>query len=174
MNEATTAAEIIDGIIELEGQQGYAVDGDSGGRTAWGISERAHPEAWADGPPTKQVARSIYEREYLSPWLWVPDYRLKAMLVDWSVTSGVRTATRGLQSAVAAKVDGVIGPDTKRLTVAALNAGRPVFGDVLRARAEHYMDIALNERRLRVLTATGTPLQIRFLRGWLRRVLDFV
>lgn len=171
-----TELEIVEDVLNREGWNGpdFLDAGDKGGRTAWGISERAHPEAWRHGPPSKDQARAIYIAQYIAPWAWVPDDRLRALLVDWTVTSGLSAATRGLQAAVTASVDGVLGPETKRLTLAAVNAGRPVVASVVRARAEHYMAIALDEPRLRTLLNTGAPLQLRFLRGWLRRTLEFV
>lgn len=171
-----TDAQVIDDILEREGWNGptFLDAGDKGGRTAWGISERAHPWAWKDGPPSKEAARAIYAAQYLAPWQWVPEDRTRALLVDWTVTSGASAVTRGLQRVVGAAVDGVLGPETKRLTLAAVNAGRPVAAGVVKARAEHYMAIALDEPRLRVIMNGGPPLQLRFLRGWLRRTLEFV
>lgn len=170
-----TDLEIVESVLAREGWNGpdFLDAGDRGLRTAWGISERAHPEAWKHGPPSKDQARAIYLTQYVSPWLWVPDDRLRALLVDWTVTSGHRAAVKGLQAAVSATTDGIVGPDTRRLTLAAINAGRPVVAGVIKARAEHYMAIALNEPRLRALMNVGTPLQLRFLRGWIRRVLEF-
>ena len=170
-----TDLEIVERVLAREGWNGpdFLDAGDRGLRTAWGISERAHPDAWTHGPPSKDQARAIYLAQYVTPWRWIPDARLRALLVDWTVTSGHRAAARGLQGAVGAAVDGIVGPDTTRRTVAAVNAGRPVVADVIRARAEHYMAIALDEPRLRALLQVGTPLQVRFLRGWIRRTLEF-
>lgn len=169
-----TDTELIDQILIREGWNGpsFLDAGDRGGRTSWGISERAHPEAWRHGPPSKELARAIYAAQYVAPWAWVPDEALRGLLADWTVTSGLRAATRGLQDAVDATVDGIVGPETRRLVLAAVNAGRPVHADVLRASAEHYMAIALDEPMLKTLMAAGKPLQLRFLRGWLRRVLQ--
>lgn len=168
--------EIVEDILNREGWNGptFLDAGDRGLRTAWGISERAHPDAWQHGPPSKDQARAIYLQRYVEPWAWVPDDKVRAFLVDWMVTSGGRPVVKALQATVGAKVDGILGPETKRLTLAAVNAGRPVLPDLIRARAEHYMAIALDEPRLRVLMNTAQPLQIRYLRGWLRRTLSFL
>ena len=170
-----TDLQIVEDVLTREGWNGpdFLDAGDKGGRTSWGISERAHPDAWKHGPPSKDQARAIYLQQYVEPWAWVPDDRLRALLVDWTVTSGIRRVVRALQAAVVADVDGELGPDTRRLTLAAVNAGRPVAANVLRARVEHVMSIALDEPRLKVLLSTGAPLQARYLRGWIRRALEF-
>jgi len=49
----------------LRYEGGYSNDPDDpGGRTIYGISERAHPEAWKHGPPTFEQAAAIYRRDY--------------------------------------------------------------------------------------------------------------
>ena len=56
--------KIIDDVLEREG--GAAVTNlpeDRGGRTQYGISERFHKDAWADGKVTKAEARTIYEQK---------------------------------------------------------------------------------------------------------------
>lgn len=171
-----TDLEIVEAVLEREGWNGpdFLDAGDRGLRTAWGVSERAHPEAWQHGPPSKDQARAIYLQRYVEPWAWVPDDKVRAFLVDWMVTSGARPVVKALQATVGAKVDGILGPETKRLTLAAVNAGRPVLPDLIRARAEHYMAIALDEPQLKVLMKVGRPMQIKWLRGWLRRTLEFV
>lgn len=47
-------------ILKFEGR--YTVD--QGGRTMWGISEKANPEAWRNGPPTLDEAIAIYKHKY--------------------------------------------------------------------------------------------------------------
>ena len=171
-----TDLQIVEEILNREGWNGptFFQSGDRGGRTAWGISEKAHPDEWRNGPPSRERARAIYIAEYVTPWIWIHDDRLRALLVDWSVTSGHGNVTRGLQGAVKADVDGELGPETMRLTLAAINAGRPVLADVIRARAEFHMRTALDEPRMRQLLSVGQPMQAKWLRGWIRRTLEFV
>lgn len=85
-----TVEEIIEGVLlsEGEGKPPYLVAGDKGGRTSWGISERAHPWAWKDGPPSKGLAKEIYRREYAAPWVLVTNDPLRAQLTDISVLHG--------------------------------------------------------------------------------------
>jgi lysozyme family protein len=89
-----TSDEIIDGILEREGEgtPPYTTPGDHGGRTRWGISERAHPEAWRAGPPSEDQARKIYEAEYVRPFLGVKNDPLRNQLVDIAVLHGMSTA----------------------------------------------------------------------------------
>lgn len=55
--------EALDFVLKWEG--GYVDDpGDPGGETIYGISRRAHPEAWKNGPPSKEHAARIYREEY--------------------------------------------------------------------------------------------------------------
>ena len=50
---------IIDNVIAAEGGSTATNDpADGGGRTQYGISERANPEAWADGKVTAEEARA--------------------------------------------------------------------------------------------------------------------
>ena len=49
-------------LDELEGG-GFVGDDNGAGRAQWGITERSHPEAWADGKIDRNEARAIY-RQY--------------------------------------------------------------------------------------------------------------
>lgn len=100
-----TVDDIIDQILEAEGPgdpaRNYLAPNDRGGRTNWGISEKAHPEEWADGKvPSKERARAIYAAVYAAPWTSVQDERLRAQLVDMTVLHGQGNTWRILQAAV--------------------------------------------------------------------------
>lgn len=105
-----------------------AAPNDPGGRTDYGISERAHPDVWADGAVTPDEVWSIYHTHY-----WLPvkgqqftDRRLALEVFDFAVNAGVKTASRELQRAYNAIFpertqlveDGIIGP----VTLGAVNA----------------------------------------------------
>ena len=169
-------------IIEREGRTFSNRSADKGGPTKFGVTQ-ATLARWRGSPVTVEdvraltepEARRIYAAEYLRPWAWLPDERLRVLLVDWTVTSGLDDPTRGLQVAVHATLDGVLGAQTKRLAMAALEHDTgEVYRTVLIQRAELYMRIALDEPRLRVLMNAAQPLQVTFLRGWIRRVLAFI
>lgn len=119
-----TAEEIIEGILEREGPGAppYWRPGDAGGRTAFGISERAHPEAWLDGPPSRETARAIYRAVYVAPFdslVGRVGEPLRVALIDDAVMSGVVTVIKRLQvvlgglTANGIKIDGILGPNTR-------------------------------------------------------------
>lgn len=80
-------------VLEREG--GY-VDhpADRGGKTIYGISERSHPDAWADGPPTLQEAVAIYKEEYWNKIAGIEDMSQASALIvfDLAVNSGAGRA----------------------------------------------------------------------------------
>ena len=135
---------------------------DAGGRTQWGISERANPEAWADGQVTEQEARDIYERKYVrSPGFSnIHDFKLKHLLVDFGVNSGPTIAVKALQDAVGATPDGILGPDT----LAKLDAldAKLVTNRVVDARLRLIGRIVSKDWK-----------QAKFCGGWIGRALDF-
>jgi lysozyme family protein len=173
-----TDAQILDRILRYEG--GF-VDhpADRGSATNRGIT-LATLASWRRRPVsveelrdlTIEETRDIYAQRYLAPWAWVPDGRLRAQLVDWYVTSSPKAVISGLQRAVRAGVDGILGPETKRLTLGAITRGENLSHELMRQRVEYYLSLALDEPRLQVLMRGGPPLQIAFLRGWLRRAVD--
>jgi lysozyme family protein len=93
-----TAHDILEGILAREGPgvPPYLDPHDAGGRTSWGISERAHPEAWQPGPPTRDEARALYTRNYVAPFDFVQqagcDDRLRVQLIDFGVNAGLAEA----------------------------------------------------------------------------------
>jgi lysozyme family protein len=110
-----TDSDIINGILDREGWNGpdFLDKDDRGGRTSWGISERAHPEAWRNGPPSRELAAALYYAEYVLPWRWVEYDPLRAQLIDMTVLHGYPNAVRLLQRTVGETVDGVLGPRTR-------------------------------------------------------------
>ena len=130
---------------------------DSGGKTAYGISQY-HPAAWADGEVTRREAAAIYKRDY---WdgrgcdrLPLP---LGVALFDGEVNHRPRTASRLLQSAIGVTVDGYVGPKT----AAAARAANPaiVLDRYLARRAELYQDIVKADSS-----------QAAFIEGWYWRL----
>lgn len=137
------------------GHEGGYVDhpSDPGGRTKYGISQRAYPN---EDIPNLTLARAkeIYKRDY---WDKVrgdelPD-AIALQVFDAAVNQGVRSAIRMLQGAVGVNVDGVYGP----VTHAAVWRTNPVL-----------LAIRFNASRLEFLTTL--PHWAQFGRGWARRV----
>lgn len=106
---------VLEFTLKMEG--GFSNNpADPGGRTIYGISERAHPELWKKGTPTLDDAKRLYRAKY---WDAVHGDQLPprtAMaLFDFTVHSGEGTAGKALQRLVKAPVDGDVGPTTARL-----------------------------------------------------------
>jgi lysozyme family protein len=164
----------IDEIIRKEGGATETNDPlDSGGRTKYGISERAHPEAWADGDVSYTEARDIYEKVYIlaEKFNLILDETLRHQVVDHGVPSGPDTAARMLQQVLGVKVDGQIGPETIKAIRNYPDGklfGVDVPGNVILnlafrdARMLHYATIA--KRR---------PKDLKYLLGWIKRAQEF-
>lgn len=167
-------SDFIDEIIRREGGDKETNDpADSGGRTKFGISERAHPEAWADGDVTRPESRAIYEQVYVTAEKFhlLPDEFLKHQVIDHGVPSGPDTAARMLQTVVGVPADGIIGPKT----LAAITAfpdgtlfGVPVPGRVL-------LNLAFRDARMLAYAslAKRRPKDLKYLLGWLKRAMEF-
>jgi lysozyme family protein len=154
--------EIIDQVILNEGGATATNNpADRGGRTQFGISERANPQAWLDGKVTEDEARAIYEQKYLKGpgFDQIHDSRLQAQLVDYGVVSGPFVAIQKLQDALGLTTDGVLGPHT----LAAANANPRANQALVKARV---MMIARIVQK--------NPSQVQFLAGWLARALEFL
>mgnify|MGYP001587757255 FL=1 len=160
----TTIKDIVDDVIQREGGAAVTNDPtDRGGRTQYGISEKSHPDAWADGRVTEEEARAIYEKKYViyPGFDKVQDDRLRAHLVDFGVNSGPQVAVSKLQEILGVVVDGVLGVRT----LEALNARR---ADDLNNR--------LVASRVRMIgrIVSKVPSQLKWLNGWLDRSLSFM
>lgn len=167
-------SDFIDDIIAREGGDKETNNpADSGGRTKFGISEKAHPEAWADGDVSRLEAREIYRRVYILAEKFdrIPNLLLMHQVVDHGVPSGPDTAARMLQQVVGVKIDGEIGAKTIAAIVNYPNGklfGVDVSGSALLnaafrdARILHYATIA--KRR---------PKDLEFLLGWIKRAQEF-
>jgi lysozyme family protein len=166
-----TIEEIISDVIRREGPATNDPD-DRGGRTAYGISERANPEAWADGVVTEAEAREIYERKYVK---WpgfdkVSNIYLKAQLVDFGVNSGPALATMKLQEILNTyewvnpklKVDGALGPKS--------------LNTMLQVGDAKWLNNQLVAARIKMLgrIVSKNPSQLKYINGWLNRALEFL
>lgn len=169
-----------DKLMELEGGGTlHTVEGDPGGMTKWGFSQRANPEVdIAD--LTKLDAMWLFEAKYWTP-LWCGQIEHDQMafeVVEFAFNAGFTPSIRAAQQTLNAvwgieqdgvsyyefdvEVDGRIGP----ATIASLNAlaGRgAVF--VLAWMGQ------FNLLQLRYYRNLRPSLTRRFLVGWTRRVI---
>ena len=140
------------------GHEGGYVDhpSDPGGRTKFGISQRAYPSIDV-AALTLDQARAIYHRDY---WRAAScdsmPARLGIELFDAAVNHGVRPAVRMMQRALGVADDGVVGP----VTIAAAQSVADVSGLLMR----------FHGHRLRLLA--DLPTWPAFGRGWARRVAN--
>jgi len=140
-------------IFEHEGF--YSNDAqDAGGETKYGISKKAYPELDIKNL-TIQHAEFIYENDY---WMkckcaGLPE-QLRLAVFDCAVNQGVTFASKALQAACEAKIDGFIGPKT----LDACNSKNP----------DEVLEEFLKERLHRYLSTKGFE---RFGKGWLNRLI---
>lgn len=161
--------QIIEGIIQAETggdpHGGFTNDPrDAGGRTIWGISERANPGEWANGPPTRERAIEVYYDKYVrGPGFdRVTHPSIQRQLVDFGVTSGPALAITKIQTLVGTEPDGQLGP----VTLAKINSDpQPIRLNNLLALERVMMMGRLVQKR---------PSDVKFLSGWLNRALGFL
>jgi len=156
--------QIINEVIKRETVDGEPTDfpNDPGRRTQYGISEKANPEAWADGKVTKEEAENIYRLKYIEGPRFdtLPEGRFQEFLVDYGVLSGPSYAISKLQEILGVKADGILGP----ITLAALT----------RRDLNEVRDRMIDNRILGLVRIVQKrPYQLEDLFGWIRRTLEF-
>ncbi|MBU1522112.1 MAG: hypothetical protein KJ728_11905 [Alphaproteobacteria bacterium] len=57
-----------DFIVDVLEGSGFIADDNGRGRSQYGITEKSHPEAWADGRLDRSEARRIIQRDYVEPF----------------------------------------------------------------------------------------------------------
>jgi lysozyme family protein len=167
-------SDFIDAIIEAEGGDKETNDpDDSGGRTKYGISEEAHPEAWADGDVSYLEAREIYKRVYILAEHFdkIKDVTLQHQVIDFGVPSGPDRAARMLQQVVGVPVDGQIGPKTLE-AIENYPAGK-LFG--VEVPGKVLLNLAFRNARIMYYAtlAKKRPKDLKFLLGWINRANEF-
>lgn len=140
-------------VLDAEG--GFVDDPrDPGGRTNFGISQRAHPDVNIK-ELTRDQAKAIYRSDY---WDAVSAGELPApvdhVVFDAAVNQGVRAAIKTLQSALGVTTDGIIGPNT--------------LGAVADHDPDQLAERVLGYRAVRY-ARTNNP---AFLRGWFNRLFE--
>lgn len=128
---------------------------DPGGKTKYGISQRAYPNEDIANL-TKERATELYRRDY---WRLIHGdelpFPLAVSVLDAAVNSGVRRSIQWLQNALHIPCDGKIGPQTISAATSCNLAGT----------AQRYADIRLDFLQ-------RDPRWPTFGKGWTRRVQD--
>jgi lysozyme family protein len=162
-----TINDLISGILEREGpnKPPYLDPNDNGGRTAWGMSERAHPELWQPGPPTRDQAfntlKAVYVAPFLSLWSGGLDERIIACLVDDATMRGVPDTVKRFQHVLSETMDGVIGPKTRQAAVS--------------WPPSRLLKAYVVERCVRLARIVQVdPTQAKWIAGWIARALTFL
>ena len=157
-----TIDTLLDEVLAREGSKDTNDPNDSGGRTKFGISQRWHPDAWEDGPPTREAAKEIFFTIYvMKPKLHLvhPEYLL-GQLVDYAGLRGPHRAIVALQHVVDVPEDGLLGP----MTLGAVAAQDP-----------RTVNNAIVDRRVLLMTrlVQQRPKDLVWLYGWVSRALKF-
>lgn len=155
--------------IVLLNEGGYSdVEFDLGGATNYGITQRVYDlYRTKNGKPLQSVmyitqdeVQEIYWDMYWSPMKLdsIDDEASALEIFDMGVNSGIGTAAKMAQRIVNAIPDGVIGPKT---ILAINNYNKDFVTEYKEARRMYYVDIVINR-----------PTNIKFLKGWLKRVYN--
>lgn len=156
----------VEAVIKREG--GYVHHPkDKGGPTKYGITQLTLSN-WLGKPATpsdvakldKATAQRIIESQYAAPFQFLPDSRLKSLLVDASVQHGPQDAIRWLQKAAGVEPDGRLGPQTQEAVQAADPAS--LYESVLMDR--------LGKLHKLSQTSRGRA----FAKGWENRMKEFL
>lgn len=145
--------------VQIAEGRGVHHPADLGGRTDFGITQKFHPQEWADGKVTEAEARGVYARDYWDAGrcgeLPLPQGLL---LFDLLIQHPPAVAARLWQQVLGGlKVDGDIGDKT----VAAGRAAQlpDLVERYFPRRSVHYLDIA-----------RANTSQLVFLQGWMLRL----
>ena len=143
--------------LVLRHEGGYVNDPqDPGGETIYGISRRAHSEAWVDGRPTKEQAAAIYKRDYwdVCGCDYLPE-GVALSVFDFAVNAGNSRAVKTLQRLIGTTADGKCGPMTQA---------------AVRDFDEH--GLIIRYARDRIAFYSGLSTWKRFGGGWSNRAME--
>lgn len=145
---------------------------DMGGETYLGISRRAFPELWVDGPPSPAKAERVYETVfYTSPGLeQIPDPHLREQMFDFGVNAGPVQAIKLLQILVGTAPDGKLGPKT--LAAIPNYPSSTLYGVPISSTLA--LNLAYEAARVLYYAklVRKDPSQAAFINGWLARAVS--
>lgn len=153
--------EVEAGLINTEKQRkavGYVDDPlDRGGETKFGVAKNANSDLDITDLTWAQAKAVYYDRYWLAGACERLNNRIAVLHFDGCVNHGVVRAKKFLQTTIGVNADGIIG----RITLQALASEDPIeiCNRICDLREQFYRDIVTNR-----------PHQVRFLKGWLRRI----
>lgn len=176
-----TIEQAVQDLLLREGENldhNYLTPSDKGGRTSWGISERAYPHEWKHGPPARERAAQIYTELYYTyhsqlgfgfhPSIGSPTWaeELTLQFWDFAITSGPARAAYYLQLTLGVTADSIIGPKTKDAVVrfAEVQGGLRLLNNALVASRLLFIDQLTDHEKS----------QKTFEEGWESRALSFL
>lgn len=163
----------IDKIIRREGSKYTNRPNDRGGPTKYGITlatlrdyrrrqGRIGPvTAWDVQVLTEAEARAIYADIYVKPYEFVRSVKLRELLIDAAVQHWHDDPAKWLQESLGVKVDGKIGPITRRAVD--LADQEKLYRQVLAKRIQYYGELITKDHK-----------QAENAWGWMNRVSEFV
>jgi len=146
-------------VLEQEGMDSDH-SADRGGRTRYGISQKAHPDVDVPGLTREGAAQIYYEHYWRRIWGDELPWPLSLVLFDQAVHSGAPSTVRALQRILGVQVDGIMGPITARA------AKREDLRALLRP--------LIDQRLVQLCRQALEPLQQVFLVGWMRRIASLI
>lgn len=162
-------------LMELEGGgETHTVEGDPGGTTKWGISQRAYPNVDID-TLTREEAIELYRQDYWDAVRGddIPNQRMAEEVFEMAANAGIPSSVRIAQAATndvleashrpfQITVDGVMGPETLHGLETVDSMGRV---------AVLAWDGRFNLRQLKYYRNLDPELVDRFFVGWTRRIV---
>jgi hypothetical protein len=138
-------------------------EGDSGGRTKFGLDSASHPELNLDTLTVEEAGivykRCYWERAHCPEMAWP----LSQIQFDGAVNTGVGQQMKFLQRAVGVNADGAWGPNTKRAMMETINEiGLKALSIFVCDQKETFYRNLVEKK----------PHLGRFLKGWLNRLND--
>lgn len=177
-----TDDQIIDDILEREGEAYTDRPADRGGPTKWGITLATFREfaPYLSPEELKRLNRSDAKTIYMTLYVHRPGFDrllfapLRALMIDAGVHHGPERAIRLAQGLFKGLlIDGILGPKT----LAKLNNGTlqdVIYSGFVAARCVYYGQIIAGDPELIRARKAGFHLQAENAHGWARRLATFI
>jgi len=158
--------EALQKVLQLEGGLKLHKNLTEDLETYAGIYRKAHPEweGWqyidrGETPSFKLVEKFYYEN-YYKPFEAIANERIRDLLFETAVNTGVKTAIKLAQRVLGLKSDGILG--SKTLQTLNQTNGKEFIRDFTLARIAFYTNLANKNPRKYAI----------YLRGWINRAFE--